>query len=244
MRLDEYLVEKKLVKSRNLAKETIKKGCVLVNGLICTKPSLDILNQSVEVTQVLQYVSRAGLKLEKALETFQISVRDKVILDVGASTGGFSDCCLQNGAKKVYAIDVGTNQLDAKLIHDNRVVNIENLNVKDLNDTIIAETIDIVVSDISFISSKYMFEAIRRINLSDDCIVISLIKPQFELSPEIVAKHNGKILEQKYWDQAIQSCKQYAKDNQFKVMDICDSPIKGAKKQNQEYLMWCVNEKR
>ncbi len=244
MRLDEYLVEKKLIKSRNLAKDTIKKGCVLVDGLVVTKPSLDISNQSVEVTKVLQYVSRAGLKLEKALETFKIDVKGKVVLDVGASTGGFSDCCLQKGAIKVYAVDVGTNQLDNKLLKDKRIVNMENLNIKDLNNSIINETIDIVVSDISFISSKYMFEALRKINLTPDCVVISLIKPQFELSPEIIAKHNGKVVEQKHLDQAIINCKQHATNNGFKVIKICDSPIKGAKKQNQEYLMWCINEKR
>ncbi len=244
MRLDEYLVEKMHIKSRNLAKETIKNGYVLVDGLVCSKPSFDVLNQEVEITEILKYVSRAGLKLEKAIECFHLDINNKVVLDVGASTGGFSDCCLQNGACKVYAIDVGSNQLDKKLLNDSRVINIENLNIKDLDKKIISETIDVVVSDISFISSRFMFEALNRINLSDGCTVVSLIKPQFELSPEIITKHHGKVVEQKYLDQAINSCKSFATNNSFRVMGICESPIKGAKKQNQEFLMWCVYEKR
>ncbi len=243
MRLDEYLVQNNLIKSRNLAKETIKNGDILVDGIVCTKPSTEIINQKVEISDLLRYVSRAGLKLEKAICEFNIDVKNKIVLDVGASTGGFSDCCLQNGAKLIYAIDVGCNQLDPKLVNNNKVVNIEKLNVKDLDKTIISDTIDLIVSDISFISSKYMFEAIARLNLNKNCQVISLIKPQFELSPEIIAKHNGKVVEQKYLDQAINSCKYYATSNGFKVLGIIESPIKGAKKQNTEYLMWCVNEK-
>lgn len=243
MRLDEYLVINHQLKSRNLAKETIKNGHVLVNGIVCTKPSLEITTQHIEITNILPYVSRAGLKLAKAIEHFHLDLKNKIILDVGASTGGFTDCCLQNGAQLVYAVDVGTDQLDSKLVHDKRVVNLSNTNIKDLDDSIIHHPIDVVVSDLSFISSKYMFEALKRLTLTEDCTIISLIKPQFELSPSIINKHHGKVLEKKYWDEAINKCKSYAIANGFKVLDVIESPIKGAKKQNVEFLMWCTNAK-
>lgn len=243
MRLDEYLVKNNYVKSRNLAKQYIEKGFVKVNDIVIIKPSFEINDESnpkIEITEIMKYVSRAGYKLAAAIDNFKLNLDNKIILDIGASTGGFSDCCLQNKAKKVYCVDVGSNQLDEKIKNNPKVINLENTNVKALNDQMINDDIDMVVSDLSFISSKYMFEALNNLHLSHHCELITLIKPQFELANEIVKKHNYCIKEQKYIDNAINKVKSYALENQWTIKGLIPSPIKGAKKENQEYLLWCI----
>ncbi len=236
-RLDLFLVKNNYCESRNKAQELIAQQKVLVNGEVATKSNMDVnSNDVIEIIEPLPFVSRAGLKMLKAIETWNLDLKDKVVLDVGASTGGFSDCCLQHGAKKVYCLDVGTDQLHESLKNNPKVVDLSPINIKELNQSLIAEPIDYVVSDLSFISSKFMFAALNTITLDKDVKVISLIKPQFELSPEIVGKNNGVIKEPKYHQEAILKVIQYATDNNFKNLGIIESPIKGAKKNNTEFL--------
>lgn len=241
MRLDEYLVINLNVESRNKANKLIDANFVVVNNNVVNKKNYLVKeNDCVKIIEDIKYVSRSGFKLEKAIDVFNIDCNNKVVLDIGASTGGFSDVCLQKGAKKVYSLDIGENQLHRKIKDDNRVVMIDKTNVKDLSVDIVSEQIDLVVSDLSFISSKFMFAAIRNINLSNDVNIISLIKPQFELDKKIVSKQKGFVSE-KYHRGAIDKVSSYAKQYNFKVIEIINSPIKGAKKNNQEYLLWAKN---
>ncbi len=244
-RLDLFLVKNNYCESRNKAQELITQQKVLVNQVIATKPNMDVdINDNIELLENLPFVSRAGLKMLKAIESWDLDLKDKVVLDVGASTGGFSDCCLQHGAKKVYCLDVGTDQLHESIKKNPKVVDLSPINIKDLNQSLIAEPIDYVVSDLSFISSKFMFNAINNIALAKDVKIISLIKPQFELSPEIVGKNNGVVKEPKYHQEAINKVIQYAHDNRFKNIGIVESPIKGAKKNNTEFLGLFIYEKK
>ncbi len=240
MRLDEYLVVNKIVESRNKATFLIENDLVSVNNIIVNKKNYIVNNNDViKIIEELKYVSRAGYKLEEALKQFKIDCKDKVVLDIGASTGGFSDVCLQNGAKLIYCLDVGYNQLHPKIKNNKKIINLEKTNIKDLNSKMIPAKIDLVVSDISFISSEYMFKAIRKINLAQNADIISLIKPQFELSPNQVK--NG-LVNEKYWNIAIDKVKKYANNNNFKTIMVIDSPLKGAKKGNKEFLLWAKNE--
>ena len=240
MRLDEYLVVNKIVESRNKATFLIENNLVSVNNIIVNKKNYIVNNNDViKIIEELKYVSRAGYKLEEALKQFKIDCKDKVVLDIGASTGGFSDVCLQNGAKLIYCLDVGYNQLHPKIKNNKKIINLEKTNIKDLNSKMIPAKIDLVVSDISFISSEYMFKAIRKINLAQNADIISLIKPQFELSPNQVK--NG-LVNEKYWNIAIDKVKKYANNNNFKTIMVIDSPLKGAKKGNKEFLLWAKNE--
>lgn len=239
MRLDEFLVKYKNIESRNKAVQLIENNCVMIKNKICNKKNYQLCEDDINnliINQDLKYVSRAGYKLECATNNFKINFKNKIVMDVGASTGGFCDFCLQNGVKKVYCIDVGTNQLNDKIKKNPKVVNYEKTNIKDINQCMFNEPIDIVVNDISFISSKYMFEAIKKIKLSSDFNLITLIKPQFELNNEIVSKKQGYV-DKKYHQLAIDNVIKYAVDNGFKVIDIIPSSILGAKKENQEYLM-------
>ena len=187
MRLDVYLVEKGYYKSRELAKEAIIKSLVKVNGKIENKPSYEINDEEVECKKVLDYVSRGGLKLEEAIKTFYLDFKEKVIVDIGSSTGGFTDCALRYGAKKVYAIDVGTDQLDESLLRDSRVISLEQTNFLDLPKFL--EQIDYYVSDVSFVSIKKILEHLKRIDAKN---IIILIKPQFEVNSKLLNK-NGVL---------------------------------------------------
>ncbi|MGL4948699.1 MAG: TlyA family RNA methyltransferase [Mycoplasma sp.] len=243
MRLDLYLVQNQYLKTRNEAVKLIKAGSILVDGEPILKPSFDIINQKIQVKEKLQYVSRAGDKLAFAVKEFNIDIRNKIVLDIGASTGGFTDVCLQGGASKVYAVDVGTSQLDETILNNKNVINIENCNVKVLDNKVVSENIDLVVSDLSFISSKYMFERIKYLNKSNDFNIISLIKPQFELQKEVVKRCKGVITDTKLHNQAISNVCKFARDEGLQIMKIIESPILGAKKQNKEFLIWCKYEK-
>lgn len=242
MRLDQYLVANKLANSRNEAVKMIQNHLVYVDYQLVNKNNIKIVNQHVEVLGELKFVSRAGLKLSHAIEEFKIDVSNKCVLDLGSSTGGFADVCLQLGAKCVFCIDVGIDQLHAKIKNDSRIINLEKTNIKSLDKKIIPINIDLVVSDLSFISSKYMFEAIKQLSLKPGCDIISLIKPQFELSKSIIDSCNAKITDSKYHLKAIDNVKTYAIQNQLKIIKVIESPILGAKKQNKEFLIWCKNE--
>ena len=189
MRLDIYLSEHTSVRSRERAKSMIKAGCVKVNGKVCTKPSCDVDDDSViDVDDSsFGYVGRGLLKLETAFKAFDIDVKNKVCADIGASTGGFTQCLLEKGAKLVYAVDVGHDQLDESLINDIRVVNMEGVNAKSLTPADLDILPGFISVDLSFISLKQVLPALTGI-LSDDGEMAVLIKPQFEAGKSALNK--------------------------------------------------------
>ena len=196
-RLDVLLVEQGFAASREKAKAIIMSGNVFVNGQREDKAgtTFDPAKSTIEVKgQTLKYVSRGELKLEKAMAQFDITLEDKVCMDIGASTGGFTDCMLQNGAKKVYAIDVGHNQLAKKLCEDNRVISIEGMNVRDITDKTLPEKVSFISVDISFISLKLAILPMLEI-LDESGKIAVLIKPQFEVGKENIGK--GGIVKSK-----------------------------------------------
>ena len=189
MRLDKFLSEQ--FGSRTKAAAAISKGLVLVNG-IAVQASYEYKDgDKIDILRAEEsYVSAGGFKLSKALKDFDFSVDGKIFADIGASTGGFTDCLLQHGAKKVYCIDIGESQLDSSL-HDKNIVVIDNFNARNLNSELFSEKLDGVVIDVSFISLTYILEGVSNI-LSDGCYVLALIKPQFECESKKVGK-NGIV---------------------------------------------------
>ena len=180
------------------------------------------------------YVSRGGLKLEKAIEAFGIDAKDAVCIDMGASTGGFTDCMLQNGAVKVYAIDVGYGQLDYKLRVDPRVVNMEKTNIRYLDTDLIEEPINLISIDVSFISVKHMLPVAASV-LEEDGVVLCLVKPQFEAGREQVGK-NGIVRDHKVHAEVIRKVIGYANESGRSAHGLTFSPVKGTKG-NIEYLL-------
>lgn len=197
MRIDEYLVKNGLAKSRERAKELIKNGGVSVDGKAVMKPSFAVSgDENIAITgDTLKYVSRGGLKLEKAVRVFGMSFEGRKCVDFGASTGGFTDCMLQGGAKAVYAVDVGHGQLDKKLLSDSRVINMEGFNLKNVSPDDIGGKADIVTCDVSFISLKLIIPRIADVLKADGEGAV-LIKPQFECGRQDVGK-NGIVRSQK-----------------------------------------------
>lgn len=237
LRLDEYLVENEYYESLDLAKRNIMAGNVLINEIKKEKPGEIIERNKIKSIRVKQrdcpYVSRGGLKLEKAIKEFKIDFKDKMVLDIGASTGGFTDCALQNGAKFVYAIDVGTNQLDWKLRNNIQIKSIENKHINDLEFIDIDnEKPDILVMDISFISIKKVILNLKKF-MRNDSVGIFLIKPQFEVSREFLEKGIVKdINEQK---NIIEEIVNDFETKGVYLKNITVSPIRGSKG-NIEYL--------
>ena len=241
-RLDSLLVIKKIVTSRERAKELIKSGKVIVNSKACTKPS-QIVDEEADIKitgEVLKYVGRGGLKLEKAIKHFSIDLTNKVCADIGASTGGFTDCMLINGAQKVYAVDVGCNQLADKIKNDERVINLEGVNVRYLTPEQIREKLDFISVDVSFISLTLVLSILKSF-LKENGEMVCLIKPQFEAGKENIGK-KGVIKSQKIHFQIINNMIQYINDINLSVNDITFSPIKGSEG-NIEYLFHLVNSK-
>ncbi len=236
-RLDALLVARGMAKSREKAKEYIKSGKITINGKPAIKPSIDV--SETDVIEYLgedeKYVGRGGFKLEKALGCFNIDLADDICVDIGASTGGFTDCMLQNGAKKVYAVDVGHGQLAKKLVEDCRVVNIEGINVKALTDKIIDEAPDFVCADLSFISCKYAAEAAHRLLKSGGKAVI-LIKPQFEAGRAAISK-GGIVKDIKVHISVLSTLTDEISNLGFSVLGLTDSPIRGGDG-NVEYLIY------
>jgi 23S rRNA (cytidine1920-2'-O)/16S rRNA (cytidine1409-2'-O)-methyltransferase len=187
-RLDTLIVERGQVDSRERAKQLIRNGEVLVDGQPHLKPGQPVSTDAkIEIKQPLRYVGRGGLKLEKALHSFDVDVRDKVAVDVGASTGGFTDCLLQHGAKFVYAVDVGHGQLAHRLRLDPRVCSIERTNIRTINPNLFDQPIQIGVIDVSFISiQKVLPVVMQQVELIGD--LIALVKPQFEAGRQVVGK--------------------------------------------------------
>lgn len=237
-RLDLILVERGIFETREKAKREIMVGNVLVNEQVVTKAGTnfkDTKDLIIRVKDRLKYVSRGGLKLEKAINTWNLNFLEKRVLDIGASTGGFTDCSLQNGAKRVYSVDVGTNQLDWKLRNDERVVSLEELHVKDLSlEHLENEKVDFIVIDVSFISLTKVIPFFEKFLLEDGKIVM-LVKPQFEVGREKIGR-NGVVIEEEYHDEAIKKIISFSKEHGYKLIGVEDSPIMGAKG-NKEFLM-------
>ena len=197
MRLDVYITEKGLAKSRERAKNIIISGKVLVDSKVISKPSFEV-NDSDEIVvtdDYCEYVGRGGLKLEGALKEFSVDLSGLVCADIGASTGGFTDCMLKNGAKKVYAVDVGHGQLDKGLANDKRVVDLEGVNVRYATPDLFDEKPEFMSCDLSFISLKLVMEKLVRV-LAENGRMIVLIKPQFEVGRSSVGK-NGIVNDKK-----------------------------------------------
>ena len=235
-RLDNLLLERGIVQSRERAKGLILSGDVRVNGNPVNKAGTLIdENAEIEITKDIPYVSRGGLKLEKAIKEFNINVKDKVAIDVGASTGGFTDCLIQYGAKKVYAVDVGYGQLAWKLRNDPRVVIIERKNVRYIKPSDIGEPVDIATIDVSFISLKLVLPVVKNL-LKENGEIIALIKPQFEVGRGEVGK-GGIVKDEEKHKKVISEIKSFAIDSGFKVLNVTKSPIAG-QKGNVEFLIY------
>ena len=236
-RLDVILVNNGLASSRDNAKRTIMAGLVTVDGIVETKSGqkFDVDSEFKVKDKLLKYVSRGGLKLEKAIQSFNIKPNGCYAVDMGASTGGFTDCMLMNGALKVYALDVGYGQLDYKLRVDPRVINMEKTNIRYLDTTLIEEPIDFISIDVSFISLRHMFPVASKI-LKDTGAVMCLIKPQFEAGREQVGK-KGIVRDSKVHVEVIENVISYASDNGLYPHGLDYSPVKGTKG-NIEYLLY------
>lgn len=239
-RLDVLLVKKGLAQSREKAKAVIMSGIVYVDGQKEDKAGAVFAETSdIEVRgRTLPYVSRGGLKLEKAFAVFPIAVNDLVCLDIGASTGGFTDCMLQNGAKKVYAVDVGHGQLDWKLRNDGRVVCMEKTNFRYVTKQQIPEAIDFAATDVSFISLTKILPAAKAL-LKPDAYMVCLIKPQFEAGREKVGK-KGVVTDSRVHKEVVETIERFAFSIGFAVMGLDFSPIKGPEG-NIEYLLLIRN---
>ena len=234
-RLDVLLTERGLLDSRQKAQATIMSGIVFVNGQRVDKVGTAVANDAlIEIRgTTLPYVSRGGLKLEKAMQTFPLTLTGKICADIGASTGGFTDCMLQNGAKKVYAVDVGYGQLDWKLRNDARVVCMERTNARYLTHEEIPEELDFASVDVSFISLKLIFPALYGL-LREGGEIACLIKPQFEAGREKVGK-KGVVRDPAVHLEVLEHFLIHAKENHFTVIGITYSPIRGPEG-NIEYL--------
>lgn len=240
-RLDTELVKRGLVRSRTKAQELIKGGYVLCNNKVNNKNSSEVKDTdeiTIKKNNKLKYVSRGGLKLEKALTEFDIDFHNKRIMDIGSSTGGFTDCAIQYGAKEVIAIDVGTDVMEKNLRENIKVKLYENTNIKELALAFFKD-VDYIVIDVSFISIIKVFERIKESNVKID--VICLIKPQFECGKQIAKKYKGVILNREIHKQLILKVVEEINNLGFFVKNIVFSPIKGGNG-NIEYLAYVTNK--
>lgn len=226
-RLDVLLVSKGFFNSRENAKRHIMEGIVLVDNVPVDKAGTKVnVDSEIRIKgDIMPYVGRGGFKLEKALSAFSLDIRDKIMADIGASTGGFTDCALQHGASKVYAIDVGTNQLDWKLRSDPRVINLEKTNIKQVTADMLGEQVDFVATDISFISVTKIIPAVQLI-LKDSGPLVILIKPQFEAGREKVGK-GGVVKDPAVHEEVILSTLAAFEASGLYACDLTWSPIKG-----------------
>ena len=236
-RLDVLLTERGFFDSREKAKAVIMAGEVFVNGQREDKAGSKFDREAeIEVKgKVLKYVSRGGLKLEKAVEVYKLDLADKVCIDIGSSTGGFTDCMLQNGAAKVYAIDVGTNQLAWKLREDRRVVSMEKTNIRYVTEDDLPEKADFASVDVSFISLTKVLKAAVNL-LNTDAEMVCLIKPQFEAGREKVGK-KGVVRDFSVHKEVIKLVINFALSLNFLIKGLTFSPVKGPEG-NIEYLLY------
>ena len=240
-RLDAAVVERGLVSGRDRAKGIIMAGQVYVNQQKADKPGQLVSDtDQIEVRgETLRYVSRGGLKLEKSMETFPISLEGCVCGDIGASTGGFTDCMLQNGASKVYSIDVGYGQLAWKLRTDPRVVNLERTNVRYLTREQVPEQLDFISIDVSFISLALVLPVVWNF-LKEGCKVVCLVKPQFEAGRELVGK-KGVVRDPATHQMVLEKVLNVAQEIGFRPMGLTFSPVRGPEG-NIEYLLFLSKE--
>ena len=237
VRLDQYLFQNNLVPSRERAKALIMAGIVYINNIKAEKAGMNVKpDDLVEIRgKDLAYVSRGGLKLEKAFKEFSLNLENKTCMDIGASTGGFTDCMLQNGASKVYSVDVGYGQLAWKLRCDERVVNLERTNIRHVTKEMVPDEISFFSVDVSFISLKHIFPVaflVSKLGATGVC----LIKPQFEAGREKVGK-KGVVREASTHLEVIKKCIGMARENGFLIEGLSFSPIKGPEG-NVEFLLY------
>lgn len=245
-RLDKVLTDKGFFETKSRAQAAIMAGDVKVDGITITKAGFQIEPKENTIFEIksMPFVSRGGFKLDKAIKAFNIDLKDRICLDAGASTGGFTDCMLQNGAKKVYSVDVGYGQIAWKLRTDNRVKVIEKVNVKTCNENDIYsendEKADFLTMDLSFISITKVLANLINLTNKENFEIVSLIKPQFEAGKEQVGK-NGVVREKEIHIEVINNVINYCKSLDLYVKDLTFSPIKGPAG-NIEYLVYLTNQ--
>lgn len=236
-RLDLLLVQKNLVETRSLAQKLILAGQVLVAGQKITQSSVQVLETSqIEIKQLPRFVSRGGEKLYPAIKYFNIDVKDKICLDIGASTGGFTHCLLSAGAKIIYAVDVGYGQLAQSLRENKKVIIKEKVNARYLNKEIITELVDLITVDVSFISLKLIIPSATGL-LKNNGEIIMLIKPQFEAEKKEVKK--GVVKDNKIIEKIVNNITLFCKEQNLKPVNTFASTLKGPKG-NQEVFLYCV----
>ncbi len=236
IRIDQLLIKKGYVPTRSKALQLIQEGKVYVNQQLISKAGTFCLEDDeikIKEHHLFDYVSRGGLKLKKAIDTFHLDFNQKVVLDIGASTGGFSDCCLKHGASHVYALDVGKDQLDEKLKNDVRVTNYEGIHFKDVQTSLFLKKIDVITIDVSFISIKSILMKVNE--LFSDIIIVGLFKPQFEVGKQNINK-NGVVKNKKTHIEALHAFQHFLHQNHFYCNQLTFSPIMGSKSGNIEYL--------
>ncbi|WP_194190299.1 TlyA family RNA methyltransferase [Clostridium chrysemydis] len=240
-RLDILLVDKGIIESREKAKTSIMAGLVFIDGQRVDKPGAKVnIDSEIEFKgKKLKYVSRGGLKLEKALKEFPLTLEGKVCMDIGASTGGFTDCMLQNGAKKVFSVDVGYGQFAWKLRTDERVVCMERTNIRYVTPEDIGEKIDFASIDVSFISLKTIMPATINL-LGNEGEVVALIKPQFEAGKGKVGK-KGVVRELSIHKEVVYGIVDFLLENNLNIINLSFSPIKGPEG-NIEYLVYFTKD--
>jgi len=238
VRLDRLLVERDICQTRERARALIMSGAVFVGGARMDKAGAPVLpDADIRIEgEDNPYVSRGGLKLERALREFGIDVTERVILDVGASTGGFTDCLLQKGARKVYALDVGYGQLAWKLRTDTRVVCIERTNIRYFEGAGIEDAIDMATVDAAFISLKLVIPAVLKLIKQNNAVIIALIKPQFEAGRGEVEKH-GVIKKPEVHQRVIDEMKEFCRGLDLIVVGVVESPLVGPKG-NKEFFIY------
>lgn len=236
MRLDQYLVLKKIYPTRAKAVSAIKSGLVSVNGTVIEKPSTNVSDEDLILGGKLPYVAgRGSLKLSRALEAFNVNPDGYVCLDIGASTGGFTEVLLNNGAKRVIAVDVGSEQLIEDLKNDGRVISLEKTDIRSLKPI---EKVDLIVIDVSFISLTNIIELLPQWGADK---IIALIKPQFEVSRQVAARYNGVIKSELERENAVNKVKECFERYGFKSRGVIESPIHGGSG-NIEYLIFVTKD--
>ena len=235
-RLDIFLVEKGFVKSRERAKELVKNNGVTVDGKVVTKPSVEVSeDQEIKIIgETLEYVGRGALKLKHAFECFDLSINGKCCADIGASTGGFTQIMLENGAKCVYAVDVGHGQLAQELLDDNRVINREGVNVKNLNKDFFSQPVEFMAGDLSFISLKQVIPVLKEC-IIDNGEMVMLIKPQFEAGKKALNK-KGIVKDKKEHVRVLNELISFFEYCGLEILGLNSSGIKGGDG-NIEYIV-------
>ncbi len=236
-RLDKILVNRGLISTRVRAEKMIEETGVKVNGKLITKPGKKFMSDvAIElIEEEIPWVSRGALKLIKALDHWKIDVTNKIAIDLGASTGGFTEVLLSKGIQKVFSVDVGTDQLHARIKENEKVIDLQKTHVRELTNHLITDVVDIVVIDVSFISLEKVFPFLHPF-LSNDATIVALVKPQFEVGKENVSK-GGIVKNQKLYPQVIENVKNYALRSNLTYQDHIESPLLGGDG-NREFLMW------